>query len=267
MNAAILQELSMALNPVKFARQFIEPDPWQADLLLSTEKRIMILAARQSGKSLICAIYSLWYALNNPGSVILVLSPSLRQSSLLFKTIIEFYRQLDRPVPSEIESALTLQLANKSKIVSLPGLERTIRGYSGVNLLVLDESALIDDDLYYSVRPMMAVSEGKVLAIGTPHGRRGWFYDTWANSNEFKLKIKITADQCPRISKEFLAEERKALGDRWYAQEYCCSFEENEAALFRSDVIQRAIRDFDELDFDLDSPTWRQIRLCANKFD
>jgi len=132
----------------------------------------MILAARQSGKSMTCSIYALWHALNHPGALVLVLSPSLRQSGLLFKTIMGYYQEL-RPIASEVESALTLQLANKSKIVSLPGNEKTIRGYSGVSLLIIDEASQVLDSTYFSVRPMMAVSEGKVFAIGTPHGKRG----------------------------------------------------------------------------------------------
>ena len=253
MNADILQDLSNALNPVNFARRKlgIEPDPWQQDVLLSSEKRIMILAARQSGKSMTCSIYALWHALNHPGALVLVLSPSLRQSGLLFKTIMGYYQEL-RPIASEVESALTLQLANKSKIVSLPGNEKTIRGYSGVSLLIIDEASQVLDSTYFSVRPMMAVSEGKVFAIGTPHGKRGWFYDSWTNSDEFE-KIKVTADQNPRISPEFLEQERKALGQYWYEQEYFCEFHQSEASLFRYDVIQRALcDDIEELDIDLD---------------
>lgn len=253
MNADILQDLSNALNPVNFARRKlgIEPDPWQQDVLLSSEKRIMILAARQSGKSMTCSIYALWHALNHPGALVLVLSPSLRQSGLLFKTIMGYYQEL-RPIASEIESALTLQLANKSKIVSLPGNEKTIRGYSGVSLLIIDEASQVLDSTYFSVRPMMAVSEGKVFAIGTPHGKRGWFYDSWTNSDEFE-KIKVTADQNPRISPEFLEQERKALGQYWYEQEYFCEFHQSEASLFRYDVIQRALcEDIEELEIDLE---------------
>lgn len=253
MNADILQDLSSALNPVNFSRRKlgIEPDPWQQDVLLSSEKRIMILAARQSGKSMTCSIYALWHALNHPGALVLVLSPSLRQSGLLFKTIMGYYQEL-RPIASEVESALTLQLANKSKIVSLPGNEKTIRGYSGVSLLIIDEASQVLDSTYFSVRPMMAVSEGKVFAIGTPHGKRGWFYDSWTNSHEFK-KIKVTADQNPRISSEFLEQERKALGQYWYEQEYFCEFHQSEASLFRYDVIQRALcADIEELGIDLD---------------
>ncbi len=110
---------------------------------------------------------------------------------------------------------------------------------------------MIDDDLYRAVRPMLAVSDGKIFAIGTPHGKRGWFYHTWTESEQFR-KIKITADQCPRITREFLREERKALGQYWFEQEYECEFHQSETSLFRMDVVDAAVIDFDEIDFDYD---------------
>jgi len=79
----------------------------------------------------------------------------------------------------------------------------------------------------------------------------GWFYRSWIESEEY-YKIKITADQCPRISKEWLMHERKALGDYWFLQEYFCEFHENIKSLFRMESIEAAIQDFDELEFDLD---------------
>ncbi len=183
----------------------------------------------------------------------LVLSPSLRQSSELFKKVIGFYQDLGRPIPSETQTALTLELTNKSRIVSLPGKEQTVRGYSGVSLLLIDEAARVSDELYYAVRPMLAVSQGRIVLLSTPCGKRGFFFHEWDKGQDW-LKIKITADQCPRITKAFLDQERRDLGERWFAQEYLCSFEESEAALFGYDVIQRALcDDVEELDIDLDS--------------
>jgi len=251
--ASITNDFATALDSVRFARSVgIEPDPWQADLLFSIEKRIMLLCSRQSGKTTIVAVLALHHALNNPNSLVLVLSPSLRQSSELFKKIIGFYQDLGTPIPSETQTALTLELTNKSRIVSLPGKEHTVRGYSGVSLLLIDEAARVSDELYYAVRPMLAVSQGRIILLSTPCGKRGFFFHEWDKGQDW-LKIKITGEQCPRISKNFLEQERRDLGERWFAQEYLCSFEESEAALFGYDVIQRALReDLEELDLDLD---------------
>jgi phage terminase large subunit-like protein len=168
-------DLAKSVDPVRFASQFIDPDPWEREVLLSDEKRIILNCSRQSGKSTIAAIIALHHALNTPGAVVLVLSPSLRQSGELFKKITGFYEDMGKPVPSDIETALTLQLANKSRIVSLPGREKTIRGFSRVSLLIVDEAARVGDDSYFSVRPMLAVSQGRLILLSTPCGRRGFF--------------------------------------------------------------------------------------------
>ncbi len=246
-------ELALAINPVKFAQSLgIHPDPWQADLLLASDKRIMLNCSRQSGKSTITAIMALHHALNVPGSLVLVLSPSLRQSGELFKKVIGFYRDRGKPIPSDIETTLTLQLRNKSRIISLPGKEQTVRGFSGVSLLIIDEAAQVADELYYSVRPMLAVSQGRIILLSTPFGKRGFFFNEWTGANSWK-KIMITADQCPRISQDFLDEERLALGDWWFQQEYYCIFGDNLTSVFRWEDIQRAFfEDVETWDLDLD---------------
>jgi hypothetical protein len=76
-----------------------------------------------------------------------------------------------------------LELGSGSRIVSLPGTEGTIRGYSAVSLLIGDEAARVSDALYYAVRPMLAVSQGRLLALSTPFGKRGWFCEEWTGAN------------------------------------------------------------------------------------
>jgi hypothetical protein len=238
---AVRAELALALNPIKFAQsRGLDPDPWQRELLLSSEKRIILNCSRQSGKSTIAAILALHHALNDPGALVLVLSPSLRQSGELFKKVMGFYKDPGKLMASETETALTLQLHNKSRIVSLPGKEQTIRGFSGVSLLIVDEAARVDDELYYAVRPMLAVSQGRMILLSTPFGKRGFFFNEWSTSRAWK-KIKITAYECPRIAPVFLEEERLALGDWWFRQEYECEFSENVDAYFSYEEIQAAV--------------------------
>jgi len=137
---------------------------------------------------------------------------------------------------------LKLELANGSRIVSLPGQEHTIRGYAGVSLLIVDEAARVQDDLYYSVRPMLAVSRGRLIALSTPWGKRGWWYQSWISKDLWE-RYEITATLCPRISRAFLEDERRALGERWFMQEYLCQFMETEDQLFSPEVIQSMFND------------------------
>jgi len=230
------------LDPVLWAEDALGfcADPWQAEVLRSNSPRILLNNSRQSGKSSICALLALWTAIYRPGSLVLCLSPSLRQSSELFHTVARFYGALSEPVASSGESALRLELDNGSRIISLPGQEQTVRGYAGVSLLIVDEAARVPDDLYFSVRPMLAVSNGRLIALSTPWGKRGWFYEIYKEPNSWRTWT-VTADQCPRISPEFLEEERQSMPRAWFEAEYFCAFNEPEDSVFGYDDVMAAI--------------------------
>lgn len=219
------------------------PDPWQASTLrrCSERGRTLILASRQAGKSQLAAALALKVAFLQPGALVLLLSPTLRQSGELFRDkVLRLYGALGRPVPAVRETALELTLANSARIVSLPGVEANIRGYSGVSLLVVDEGARVPDALYRAVRPMLAVSGGGLLAISSAWAKQGWFFEAWHSPDPW-ARVKVTADQCPRISREFLAEERRTLGARYYAIEYGCEFGDLLAGVWDADVLRRAV--------------------------
>jgi hypothetical protein len=203
---------------------------------------MQLLCSRQSGKSTASAALALRTALLASGALVLLLSPSLRQSSELYRKVADLYRRLNRPVAAAQESTLRLELANGSRIISLPGTEDTVRGYSGAALLVIDEASRVPDTLYFSMRPVLAVSRGRLVALSTPFGRRGWFHSEWEDGGGWE-RVQITARQCPRITREFLAEEERALGPRWFAQEYFCSFEDPVDAVFSAADVQAALAD------------------------
>src|SRR5262249_10793523 len=143
----------------------MQPDPWQVQLLQSEAGRILLLASRQAGKSEVASALALRGALLRPGSLVLLLSPSERQSGELATKVFAYYDRLGAPVPPRKRTELQLHLINGSRVIALPESERTIRGYSGARLLIIDEAARVDDLLYRAVRPMLAVSRGRLLAL------------------------------------------------------------------------------------------------------
>jgi hypothetical protein len=181
-------------------------------------------------------------ALFTPGALVLLLSPSQRQSAEIFRKVLDADNALGRPVPAVHRTQLRLELSNGSRVLCLPGREETIRSFGGVDLLVLDEAARIRDDLYRSVRPMLAVSRGRLVALSTPFGQRGWFYHEWAGDGPWR-RFRITWRDCPRITPEFIEEERRALGEHWVAQEYETAFTALEGLVypdFAAAVIESA---------------------------
>lgn len=216
--------LSLALDPTQIlVEQGLKPDPWQRDLLFSTDPCLLLNCSRQSGKSTTVAALALEQILFHPGSLVLLVAPAERQSHELFRKVMAGYHALGQPLETVKANQSELELANKSRMVALPGREETIRSFSGVKLLILDEAARVPDVLYRSVRPMLAVSRGRLIALSTPFGRSGWFYDEWIGTGPWK-RIHIPWTQCPRITPEFIAEETRALGQAWVDQEYNCLF-------------------------------------------
>lgn len=241
---SIALDLALALDPARFMSMVLgEPDEWQANFLRSPAKRVLLNCCRQSGKSTTTAVRALHQSLYHDDQLVLMLSPGLRQSKELFGKALAMYRGLDRPVPAVSETKQELQLANGSRIVSLPDSEGRIRGYSAVDLLIIDEASRVSDGLYASVRPMLAVSGGSLIAMSTPFGRRGWWSDAWHDDAGEWERTLIRAEDCPRISDEFLEEERRNLGAWWYAQEYECRFLDSATAAFTTDDIDSAFKE------------------------
>ncbi len=216
------------------------PDAWQAAVLESSARQILLNCCRQSGKSTVAAFLGLRTALYEPGSLILVLSPGERQSKLLFRRMVDLYRRAGQPVSADVENKLSLELANGSEIHALPGSEATVRGFSAVSLLLVDEASRVDDALYLSLRPMLAVSGGRLVTMSTPAGRRGWWFEAWDQGGSAWERYEVPATACPRIPPAFLAEERRSMPAAVYAEEYECRFSEASDAYFRSEDIAAA---------------------------
>jgi len=237
----LADDLRLAMDPVAFAEAAgIVPDAWQRAVLRSRSPRLLLNCARQSGKSTVTAVLSIHTAVYQPGALILMLSPSLRQSQELFKKALQVYQAADRPVPADAESAMRLELVNGSRIVSLPGSsDGSVRGFSAVSLLLIDEASRVDSGLYLSTRPMLAVSGGRLICMSTPFGTRGFFYEAWRSAEPWE-RYEIPATACPRISPAFLAEERRNMGEWWFNQEYLCSFEDAQTSVFTREEIDAA---------------------------
>src|SRR5215510_14965911 len=153
------RDIARCLDPALIAADCgLTLDPWQADLMRSTAPRVLMLCARQVGKSTCAGLIALATAVTQAGALILLVSPSQRQSSELFRVVMRHLRELPGAPGIGAESALRVELANGSRIVALPGDERTIRGFAGAALVVLDEAARVEDELIAAVRPMLATS-------------------------------------------------------------------------------------------------------------
>lgn len=233
----------LATDRVAFAESLgLELDPWQAEVLEADSKRDILNCSRQAGKSTTAAILALHEALFVPESVTVLVSPTQRQSSELFRKVVDLRERL--PVPPELleDNKLSMHVRGGGRVLSLPGSEATIRGISAVTLLVEDEAARVDDALYMAIRPMLAVQNGRLVLMSTPFGKRGHFWEVW-NASQNWNRVRVPATEVPRISPEFLEEERAEMGSWWFSQEYMCEFVESEDTIFKDEFLQAALSD------------------------
>jgi hypothetical protein len=147
---------------------------------------------------------------------------------------------------------ISLRLANGSRIIGLPGREMSLRGFSAVSLLIIDEAARVEDDVYRALRPMLAVGDGELWLLSTPFSKRGFFYENWVHNGacgpvhpnenwvhggEEWTRFSVPATECPRISGAFLEEERRNVGQASFGQEYLCEFLDDGSQMFDREMV------------------------------
>jgi hypothetical protein len=218
------------------------PDAFQRRLLESEARQVILKCSRQWGKSSVTALKTLLVATAQSDAVVVVMSPSARQSGEFLRKVKGYLAKAGLPkLPTDGVNPMSVLLPNGSRIVALPGVEATMRGFSAVDLLVIDEAAQVRDEQYLAAGPMLAVKNGALWVLSTPYGARGFFWKEWEMGGEGWLRLEVKATDCPRLSAEFLERERLRIGPDWYRQEYLCEFVGAEDGPFREELLQRAM--------------------------
>jgi hypothetical protein len=254
----------LAADCSEFARHLgLEPEAWQEHLLSSMANRKILNCSRQAGKTTMVGIKALHTALFKPHSLVLIFSPSLRQSQEFFRKVKQHWEALDLGWVADSERRLGLELPNGSRIEALPGTDKTTRGFSAPACLIMEEGAFIDDEVYYNgARPMIATRpDAEVILLSSPNGKQGFFYNIWSEGGTHWVRYQVEAPGKPggplkpgdfvtrgrilhavslAIKPEYVEEEREEKTDNQIRQEYYCEFLETDDAAFRSEEIDRA---------------------------
>ncbi len=231
------------IDAVEFARLRLGfvPDEKQAEILRCQAKRGILNCSRQWGKSTVTAAKAVHRAYTRAGSLVLVASPGERQSAEFLRKAAELTGRLGIKRRGDGDNAVSLLFPNGSRIVGLPGTAATVRGFSAVSLILIDEASMVSDDMYQSLRPMLAVGDGDMWVMSTPRGQRGFFYETWRDDSQDWFRVSVKAHDCERISAEFLDTERRAMTSAWFAQEYLCEFNGDGTEYFNREAVDAAV--------------------------
>ena len=228
------------------ARLGLELDPHQEAILDPAIRRGILNCCRKWGKSTMIALKAAHFAAHRPGTTVLVVAPSARQSEELLGIAARMLRDLRQPVTT---SQTKVTLKNRSRILALPNQVTTIRGYSP-ELLVVDEAAYLPDAMWETVFPMLNAAEGGgwLWLMSTPAEPVGFFHRLWSNQATGWTRLKVTAHDCPRIPASMIAEAQHSFPADRFAREYLCEFSQPATAAFPEEIV-RACLDFDQPDF------------------
>lgn len=234
------------------------PDETQKRILRSQSRYIICDMHRQFGKTSIIAIKALHYSYYHADSLCVISSPTEDQSKEMLRNVYRWLRPLDLLLEEESKKSITFA-HNAARIVALSGAERTIRGKSAPDMVIIDEASRTPDEVFVALSPMLMMSQGQLILISTPHGKQGEFFRCWTGNNQYSPeewasihdeweRYQITAEENPRLLNDpecmaWLAREKARLSPRAYRQEYMCEFVEAEDNVFSYDDIQRAMDD------------------------
>ena len=234
----------------EFARERLgfAADEKQRAVLDSTSKLGILNCSRQWGKSTVAAAKAVHRAYSQAGCLVIVASPSERQSREFLRKCKEFVVRLAIKPRGDGDNAVSLLFPNRSRIVGLPGTDGTVRGFSAASLVLIDEASRVSESAYHALRPMRAVSNGDLWLMSTPWGARGFFWRAWQDGGTAWERISAPATECVRIEAAFLAQELIDLGERKFAEEFLCEFVDNGSQWFGRDSVEQALLDGDRLE-------------------
>lgn len=212
-------------GPLDLAAELgVSLDPWQREALTTSVHDLLLLVTRQGGKGEVATFLALDRLVNAPGSTIVVVSRAERQAKRLLRRIKRRYRQLAGvPLPLT-DNQYEFGLRNGSEVLALPGSEETVRGIEAVDLLIVDEAALVAEELFNAVYPMLASTNGRCVAMTSARGARGWFWREFVGSDPDWHRTKITWRDIPRFTPAFIDRVRRRFGEVMFRQEFECEF-------------------------------------------
>lgn len=232
-----------AQDPVDWAEVALELklDTWQRDIMRSRHQRLVVVAARQSGKSVITGAKAAYEAQSRAGLRVVVTAPSFRQAGLLADKIeaalVGSGRGVDR-----VRDRLTLD--NGSVVTVLHGdRAATLRGHTA-DLLLCDEIGFIKPELMPAILPMVAASQGRLMAISSPNGPSGPLYDL-AHQDGVEL-MRVSASDVAHFDPAVIAELRGRLGPALARQELDAEFVASSSSVFSADVLDTMFAPIDD---------------------
>lgn len=216
-----------------------EPLDWQEGYLKETRDAV-VLKGRQVGASTAGSVIAIRRARYYPGSLVAIVSPSLKQSTEVKERSKSGLLALGEHLVKD--SSSIIELSNRSRIMSLPGSSKSVRGWSA-DLLIIDEAAFLDEETFVAARATTAATGGRTIVQSTPMGPFGSFYELWMDPDPRWSKFRVRSDEVGTIDPAFLARERATMTPEKYTQEYEADFTNPGLGLVHPERLQELTRE------------------------
>jgi hypothetical protein len=139
------------------------------------------------------------------------------------------------------DNVYALELENGSRVLALPGSDDSIRGLTVDGWIIADEAARLTENLIAALRPMRARRpQTRFAMLSTAWSRTDPFWVAWSSDDPSWLKLKATADEIDIFSEEYLAKERRTLGEAAFKKEYLGIPDADQASPFGWDLYEQA---------------------------
>ena len=169
--------------------QFPKLEPWQQDVYnamkdcYGTGKVFTVCSRRQIGKSVLCSIKLIETALLLPGSISIMIEPTLTQSRRVYNDICKWLKDSNLLEHCN-NSLLEIKFKNGSEIIFKSGEQRDrLRGFTVTGILILDEAAFLTDDIIQICLPFCDANNAPLLLVSTPMFKDGLFYKFYSQAD------------------------------------------------------------------------------------
>ena len=195
------------------------------------------------------AALALHHASTTPDALVLVVSPSARQSGEFLRKVESFAARLRLPQRADGRNEMSLALPNGSRIVALPGRDDTTRGFSSVSLLLIDEAAYVPDPLY-PLRPRHARRlQRPPLAHVHPQRPARLLLENLDRSRSPLAQNRRHRRRLPPHLQRLPRRNASPPRHRVFSQEYECQFVAPEGAFFETHWLEGMFTD--------ETPAWK----------
>jgi len=226
-------------------------DDWQKEYINTpAEQDCFLLSGRQCGKTTAMSIKAVELCVKHfsEGEIVLISSLTERQAQMMLKKAqiyaeAKYKNNIDKTRDNK-PTMHRIIFKNGSGILCYAAGEEgdSTRGYT-VKKLMVDEGSRMDELYFVSAIPTISVSKGSIDIGSTPAGKRDKegnekFFYRCSKDEHFK-KFYISAEDCPRHTKEFLQREKERMSKLQYAQEYLAQFLDELKRVFEEELIKK----------------------------